>query len=182
MNDGWQQRVCEELHLNYIGFNQITPGSHNVTLTNPVSFRSIQSDGNFMFRAFSFILTGSEDQHLLVHSIILHHMRVVGELLWKYQISPLLQHLRRIGEVHWVRNVSPDLEWARGIEQYIAASHMDHVSTWGSEVEIMVLAHLLDIPIYSYDTTHGWNRYTPSNVYVVFDLSQFNSLQIAMYV
>ena len=46
----------------------------------------------------------------------------------------------------------------------------------------MVLVHLLDIPIYSYDTTHGWNRYTPGNVYGVFDLSQFNSLQIAMYV
>ena len=117
-----------------------------------------------------------------MRSIILHHMRVVGELLWKNQISPLLQHLRRIGEVDWVRNVSPDLEWARGIEQYIAASHMDRDSTWGSEVEIMVLAHLLDIPIYTYDTTHGWNRYTPGNVYGVFYLSQFNSLQMAMYV
>ena len=182
VNDGWQQRVCDELHLNYIGFNQITHGGHNVTLTNPVSFRSIQGDGNCMFRAFSFIITGSEDQHLLVRSIILRHMRVVGELLWKNQISPLLQHLRRIGEVDWVRNVSPDLEWARGIEQYIAASHMDRDSTWGSEVEIMVLAHLLDIPIYSYDTNHGCNRYTPGNVYGVFDLSQFNSLQMAMYV
>ena len=36
-----------------------------------------------------------------------------------------------IGEVNWVRNVSPDLEWARGIEQYIAASHMDRDTTWG---------------------------------------------------
>ena len=108
-------------------------------------------------------------------------MRVVEELLWINQTSTLLQYLSRIGEVDRVRMFSPDLEWAREIEQDIAASHMDHDSTWGSKVETMVLAHLLDIPIYSYDTTHGWNRYTPGNAYGVFDFSQFNILQMAMY-
>ena len=39
---------------------------------------------------------------------------------------------------------------------YIAATRMDHDKTWGSEVEIMVLAHLLDTAVYSYDTAQGW--------------------------
>ena len=39
------------------------------------------------------------------------------------------------------------------IEQYISASRMEHDRTWGSEVEMMALAQLLDTPVYTYDTT-----------------------------
>ena len=117
-----------------------------------------------------------------VRRAIVQHMRAIGELLWANQIAPLLRHLRSIREVRWEGYVSTDVEWTDGIEQYISASRMEHDRTWGSEVEMMALAHLLDIPVYTYDTTHGWNRYNPGNVYGVFDLSQVDPRQVAMYV
>ena len=70
-NAEWQQRICEELQLEYRGPNGIASGSPSTPLTNPTGFKNIRGDGNCMFRAFSFIITGSEDQHMLVrHAII----------------------------------------------------------------------------------------------------------------
>ena len=167
----WQLRVCRLLGLGFCGPNRITPGSPNAPLANPVGFKNIRGDGNCMFRSLSFIITGSEDQH-----------KHIGNVLWESQISPLLNNLRSIGEVSVGNNQSPNADHMAGINQYIAATRMDHDKTWGSEVEIMVLAHLLDTAVYSYDTARGWNRYTPANVYGHFDVSTRVNSQMAMYV
>ena len=178
----WQLRVCRLLGLGFCGPNRITPGSPNAPLANPVGFKNIRGDGNCMFRSLSFIITGSEDQHMHVRRAIIRHMRDIGNVLWESQISPLLNNLRSIGEVSVGNNQSPNADHMAGINQYIAATRMDHDKTWGSEVEIMVLAHLLDTAVYSYDTARGWNRYTPANVYGQFDVSTRVNSQMAMYV
>ena len=177
----WQLRVCRLLGLGFCGPNRITPGSPNAPLANPVGFKNIRGDGNCMFRSLSFIITGSED-HMHVRRAIIRHMRDIGNVLWESQISPLLNNLRSIGEVSVGNNQSPNADHMAGINQYIAATRMDHDKTWGSEVEIMVLAHLLDTAVYSYDTARGWNRYTPVNVYGQFDVSTRVNSQMAMYV
>ena len=70
-NVEWQQRVCEELQLQYRGPNGIASGSPSTPLTNPAGLKNIRGYGNCMFRAFSFIITCSEDQHMQVrHAII----------------------------------------------------------------------------------------------------------------
>ena len=168
--------------MGFCGPNRITPGSPNAPLANPVGFKNIRGDGNCMFRSLSFIITGSEDQHMHVRRAIIRHMRDIGSVLWESQISPLLNNLRSIGEVSVGNNQSPNADHMAGINQYIAATRMDHDKTWGSEVEIMVLAHLLDTAVYSYDTARGWNRYTPANVYGQFDVSTRVNSQMAMYV
>ena len=178
----WQLRVCRLLGLGFCGPNRITPGSPNAPLANPVGFKNIRGDGNCMFRSLSFIITGSEDQHMHVRRAIIRHMRDIDNVLWESQISPLLNNLRSIGEVSVGNNQSPNADHMAGINQYIAATRMDHDKTWGSEVEIMVLAHLLDTAVYSYDTARGWNRYTPANVYGEFDVSTRVNSQMAMYV
>ena len=178
----WQLRVCRHLGLGFCGPNRITPGSPNAPLANPVGFKNIRGDGNCMFRSLSFIITGSEDQHMHVRRAIIRHMRDIGNVLWESQISPLLNNLRSIGVVSVGNNQSPNADHMAGINQYIAATRMDHDKTWGSEVEIMVLAHLLDTAVYSYDTARGWNRYTPANVYGQFDVSTRVNSQMAMYV
>ena len=178
----WQLRVCRLLGLGFCGPNRITPGSPNAPLANPVGFKNIRGDGNCMFRSLSFIITGSEDQHMHVRRAIIRHMRDIGNVLWESQISPLLNNLRSIGEVSVGNNQSPNADHMAGINQYIAATRMDHDKTWGSEVEIMVLAHLLDTAVYSYDTARGWNRYTPANVSGQFDVSTRVNSQMAMYV
>ena len=143
----WQLRVCRLLGLGFCGPNRITPGSPNAPLANPVGFKNIRGDGNCMFRPLSFIITGSENQHMHVRRAIIRHMRDIGNVLWESQISPLLNNLRSIGEVSVGNNQSPNADHMAGINQYIAATRMDHDKTWGSEVGIMVLAHLLDTAV-----------------------------------
>ena len=64
VGENWQQRVCQRLVLNYCGPNGVTPGGPEVWLTFPAAFKSICGDGNCMFHSFSFIITGSEEQHI----------------------------------------------------------------------------------------------------------------------
>ena len=136
-----------------------------------------------MFRAFSFIITGSEDQHMQVRHAIIRHMRVIGSVLWECQISSLLQNLRRIGEVSGDNSQSSGTECTTGgIDRYIAATGMDRDKTWGSEVEIVVLSHLLNAAVYTYDTNNGWSKYIPANVYGRFNVSSHFDSLMTMYV
>ncbi len=179
----WQQRTCQELGLEYQGPNGIEPGSLSTPLTSPTGFKSISGDGNCMFRAFSFIITGSEDQHVQVRQAIVRHMRTIGTSLWESQVSSLLQHLRSIGEVSENSNGSSCAESRTdGIHQYIFATKMDCDRTWGSEVEIMVLSNLLNTAVYTYDTNYGWSKHIPSNVHGQFDVSNYSDSRMAMYV
>ncbi len=94
-------------------------------------------------------------------------MRTIGDAIWPHQIAPLLRQIQNLGEVHLVGSVYTDAEWELGIEQCIAATRMNQNRAWGSEVEVMALAHLLDTPIYSYDTVSGWNLYIPGMVHLI---------------
>ena len=62
----WQQRACRAMGLEYCGPNGVTPGDPDVSLTPPRKFRRIEGDSNCLFRSLSFIITGSEEQHMLV--------------------------------------------------------------------------------------------------------------------
>ena len=181
-NVEWQQRICEELQLEYRGPNGIASGSPSTPLTNPTGFKNIRGDGNCMLRAFSFIITDSEDQHMQVRHAIVRHMRVIGSALWESQISSLLRNLRCIGEVSGENSQSGTEFMTGGIDRYIAATGMDRDKTWGSEVEIMVLSHLLNAAVYTYDTNNGWSKYIPANVYGRFNVSSHVDSLMTMYV
>ena len=104
------------------------------------SVTRIEGDGNCLFRAFSYIITGSESQHMAVRLAILSHMK------------------------------------------------MDQDSAWGTDIEMLTLAHLLNTSILSYSVQHGsWQRYSPYHVdrslvddfqqmsmYIVHDYNHFN--------
>ena len=65
---------------------------------------------------------------------------------------------------------------------------MDQDSAWGTDVEMLTLAHLLNNSILSYSVQHGsWQRYAPHHVdrslvddfqqisvYIVHDCNHFN--------
>ena len=177
----WQRRACVALGLHYHRPNGVAPGGPDIRLTYPVTFKSIRGDGNCLFRALSYIITGSEDQHMSVRRAIVSHMRSIGTLAWEYVVAPTLMQMRQIHEGRW-SDISPDMDLETGIEQYIAVSEIEEDRAWGSEVEIMILAHLLDTPIASYVNTTGWTQYNPGNVYGVLDLSQCDTDQAHMYI
>ena len=114
----------------YVGPNRVTPGGPDIDLKPPNGFKGIGGDGNCLFRTFSFILTGSEDQHMAVREAILDHMVRTAHLL-------LFQHIRSSHT---------------SVQSYIASR--------GRETEMLALAHMLQTDIYSYNTDdHKWHKY-----------------------
>ena len=99
-------------------------------------------DGNCLFRTLSFIITGSEEQHTLVHEAILHHMLQIAHFMLSHHI---------IGH--------------SSVSEYIEYTCMDQDGTWGTDIEIFTLAHLLNTCIFVYTTEQfNWWRYGPQNV------------------
>ena len=64
--------------LQYSGKNRVRPGGPNVPLTPPDmrTVKHISGDSNCLFRSFACIITGSEDQHMAVRTVILEHIMI----------------------------------------------------------------------------------------------------------
>ena len=90
--------------------------------------------------------------------------------------------MRRIGKVSGENSQSGTEFTTGGIDQYIAATGMDRDKTWGSELEIRVLSHLLNAAVYTYDTNNGWSKYIPANVYGRFNVSSHVDSLVTKYV
>ena len=63
----------------------------------------------------------------------------------------------------------------RSVVGFIAATNMDQINVWGTNVEIYALAHLLQTPIFIYECK--WIRYSPQ----AFEHTFGDSVQKAMY-
>ena len=95
-----------------------------------------------MFRSFSYLITGTERQHTQVSQAIVNHLRLIER--W------MLPHFSDRG---------------LSATAYIEGTHMDRNRTWGSDVEILTKAHMLNTCVYVYDPRYrGWDRYGPHNV------------------
>ena len=143
VNEQWQRNACARLGLQFVRVSKMRPGGPNVTLTPPDrrTIKHIVGDGNCLFRCFSYMITGSEDQHTAVRMVILEHMISIAHFL-------LGQHIAY-----------------DSVQDYIAGTGMDQDRTYGSDVEMFTLAHLLLTPVYSYNTAdNSWWRYAPSGV------------------
>ena len=72
------------------------------------------------------------------------------------------------------------------IEDYISMTKMECNGTWGTEVEIATLSHLLDTSIYSYthEPQERWLRVGPSFVHGTFADADddLNEMGIYMYI
>ena len=117
-----QREFCNQLGLQYCNPNRFGRGGPNRILTCPniATIRSIEGDGNCLFRAFSLIITDSQDQHMEIRQIIITHM---------YTLAPYLLGLH--------------ITQYSSIQSYICQERMDEDRAWGSEVEILTFAHLL---------------------------------------
>ena len=138
-----QRNACSTLGLVYVGPNRVTPGGPDVDLKPSNRFKRIGGDGNCLFRTFSFILTGSEDQHMAVRQAILDHMVRTAHLL-------LFQHIRSSHT---------------SVQSYIDDNEMSEFGIWGTETDMLALAHMLQTDIYSYNTEdHKWHKYGIADV------------------
>ena len=140
-NAATQRYWCSLLQLRYVRAVRPLPGSPTTLLTHPKSNRivNVQGDGNCLFRAFSYIITGSEDQHSDVRAAIIAHM---------YNIE---ERIRR-GLFGSCRNA----------RAYIETSGIANAGKWGGDNEIITLSDLLNTTIYSYNVSFkSWAPYSP---------------------
>ena len=123
--------------------NRFRRSGPDVLLTRPDTKRMklIVGDGNCLFRSFSYTITGRETEHMAIRCAILRHMVDIAHLL-----------------------LGPHITF-HSVDEYVQAESMDKDGAWGSEVEIMTLAHLLQTPVYSYDVqSQTWSHYSPSTL------------------
>ena len=114
-------------------------------LTQPKQTHPIGGDGNCMFRSVSYVMTGSQEHHLEVCAKTLEHMETIAPLV--------LGHIR--GRSSAMSKFSSDKE-------YVQYTKMDKQGTWGTEIELLVLSHLLKTSIYTYLTTNKkWFVFSP---------------------
>ena len=143
VNESWQKRACTSLGVRFRFWNRMPSGFADVqvplTEPDPRRVRRIDGDGNCLFRCFSFIVTGCEKQHVQIRNAILHHMVSIAHLL----LGRLMNY--------------------SSVQEYIEQTRMYLSGTWGTEIEIFTFSHLLQIPIFTYDVTHGkWWKHCPS--------------------
>ena len=140
----WQHVVCGLLNVPFHGPNHVQAGSPIHALTPPTRNMGITGDGNCMFRAISYIVTGSEDCHLGVRVAVVNYMS---------EIEPFLIVNNLLGE------------YTMG--EYIESSRMNLEGAWGTGVEIASLAHMLNTNIYTYHAAQEvpqWVVFTPRMV------------------
>ena len=83
MDEAWQRQACELLGIRFIRPFQRQESGSDMILTRPDmrSLRSIGGDGNCLFRALCYIISGSEAQHEELRSAIVAHMRSIPFLV-----------------------------------------------------------------------------------------------------
>ena len=89
VNKQWQQNACSQIGLQLYANNRVRGGGPNAPLTRPDmrSVKRIEGDGNCLFRAFSYIITGSESQHMAVRLAILGHMINIAHFILDHHIT-----------------------------------------------------------------------------------------------
>ena len=88
-----------------------------VKLAHPTFKHKVCGDGNCLFRAFSYLITGTEDQHFEVRCCIVEHLRSVGHRLLGNFIDEAT------------------------VEEYISNWSIGQIGAWDTTVEMVVLAH-----------------------------------------
>jgi len=110
--------------LQFISRFVCVPGGHNVR-PHKRRLRSIGGDGNCLFCALSYIITGSEDQHYKIRALIISHMLSIAHML--IGIGP-----------DGRANYATGMVSCTTIEEYIRNSGMDRDGTWGSAIELLI--------------------------------------------
>ncbi|XP_030853795.1 OTU domain-containing protein 3-like [Strongylocentrotus purpuratus] len=142
VNEMKKKEYCTKLNI-----QQITPTSDNEGQTcqpieHPCTIKHVTGDGNCFFRAISFCVSGNENNHLLVRKAIVVH---------------LLKNKNRFGTR--VR------DGFANVSDYVTKSKVFQKGTWATEMEIMVLANLIETDIYIYDEQNAkWSIFSGKDV------------------
>ena len=139
MDEHWQRLACSLLSIPFVCSNNVRQGGAAVVLKCPQNTQNIRSDGNCLFRAFSYLVTSNQTHYHGVRLAIVAHMRGIQTFIISNGYT--------------------------SVEQHVSETGMNRMSVWGTEIEILTLAHLLSTPVLVYAAgNNDWVRYSPSMV------------------
>ena len=137
--EAWQREKCKEFNLDLIRSNGIHHGPRSRTLraTQRLKTSRIKGDGNCLFRAFSSVISGTQDNH---------------DILRTLTVSYMLENPQVFDSI------------CDNVSQYIVESRMASLGVWGTEIEIFALATMLHSTVYVFSNcgmTTKWLPYRP---------------------
>ncbi|XP_071952879.1 uncharacterized protein [Antedon mediterranea] len=122
---------CEHTSIN-CGINRARHIGH------PCQIKNITGDGNCFYRAISYIISGTEDNHLILRKAIGNHLLETNDLF---------------------SNTLSD-EY-RTVKEYVIKKRVMVNGTWASNTEISAMANLLNTDIYSFnDELLTWQMFS----------------------
>ena len=106
--------------------NEFQLGDPHVILTRSElnSLINVQADGNCLFRALAYVVTGCELQHMQMRNAIVTYMFSIEHLLVGHDSEGHANYLEPLN--------------CTSVQQYITESGMSRNGTWGTEFEMMV--------------------------------------------
>ncbi|XP_022172073.1 uncharacterized protein LOC111034936 [Myzus persicae] len=129
----WKILKCAQLKLNLT--KVLTFKGRGKFLSEPAATKKIKGDGNCLYRALSYWITGIEDNHMEIR--------------------------KRIAEVVKTnKNIHNYIGGDDDISIYLEKNKIDNDGVWGTDVEIFAAAQLLKTSIYVYaTTTNTWQLF-----------------------
>ena len=84
IDENWQRNACIRMGLCLVRVFQCQVGGVDIILRCPNlrTLRNVQGDGNCLFRAMSYIITGRKKQHLEIRNAILRYMLTIENFSW----------------------------------------------------------------------------------------------------
>ena len=146
VDESWQRQACDTLNVRFVCPIQCQTGGADVILTRPDlrTRKRIRGDGNCLYRAMSYIITGCEEQHFQIRTAIVSHMRTIPHLL---------NGLGADGHPNYLDVYNGGYE---SVEAYLAQTRMAVNGVWGTDFEMSILAHKLNTIVYSYKEDEYW--------------------------
>ena len=133
-DEGSQKFMCSITNLPLAVKHCLKPSK---LLGKPSKLIHILGDGNCLFRALSYAVSGRQVYHTQMRAQIINHMYHIEHFL--------LPHTNR------------------SLNSYLANSHMTRNGVWGTDIEIFSAASLLSTDIFVYTQfgeTHKWLKFS----------------------
>ena len=134
VNQPWLIGACASTGLRFVCTNGVSD-SGGLRCPDVSTLKNTLGDSNCMFRALSYLTTGTQ-RHLLLNDDLLICSTQVGVNLHYHSLS-----------------------------EYITETGMAENRQWGTEVELFAINHLLRTKVYAYSRDgNTWQVYSPSDI------------------
>ena len=141
LHETQKKNICSNLGINYINRNSGGGLEKDGNIGHPVRIKHVIGDGNCFFRAVSYIISGTESNHIHLRKATVKHLLETNDLF-----SNTLSHEFRT------------------VQEYVFKERVMDIGTWASNTEISCVANLVNTDVYSFnDQLLTWQMYSAKN-------------------